>query len=278
MIMFIDYDFGKANKILNDFYNATGINMVLLKTDFTPLTDRFHWEKNAYCKALQNTKKGEIMCHKSDNCILKQCSETKKTVPHICHAGLYDVSVPIIFEDTVIGYIMFGQIRSDLPFSKVKDHIVALGLNEIEAEKLFYEIPCFDLDKIKSISSIAEIIAKHILLEKALVLKSDERLSEIDNYIDNNLHTNITIHKISTYTNISKSVLYKLFHENYGTTVKDYINGKRVKKAEDLLLSTDLSIENISQQSGFSGVSYFGKIFKEKTGTSPLKYRKEAKK
>ena len=184
MIMLIDYDFEKANKILDDFYNATGIKMVLLKTDFTPLTDRFHWEKNTYCKSVQNTKNGEIMCYKSDNCILKQCSETKKTVPHICHAGLYDVSVPIIFEDNVIGYIMFGQIRSDLPFSKVKDHIVALGLNEIEAEKLFYEIPCFDLDKIKSISSIAEIIAKHILLEKALVLKSDERLSEIDNYID----------------------------------------------------------------------------------------------
>ena len=275
--MLINYDYEKANKILNDFYNATGINMVLLKTDFTPLTDRFHWEKNNYCKSVQNTKKGEMMCYKSDNCILKQCSETKKTVPHICHAGLYDVAVPIIFEDTVIGYIMFGQMRSDLPFIKVKKHIESLGLNGSEAEKLFNEVPRFDLAKIESISSIAEIIAKHILLEKALILKSDERLSEINSYIDNNIHTNITIHKISSYTNISKSVLYNLFHENYGLTVKDYINEKRVKKAKHLLLSTDLSIESISQMSGFSGVSYFGKIFKQKTGKSPLKYRKETK-
>ena len=251
--------------------------MVLLKTDFTPLTDRFHWEKNSYCKSVQNTKSGKAMCYKSDSCILKQCCETKKTVPHVCHAGLYDVAVPIIFEDTVIGYIMFGQIRSDLPFSKVRSHIKKLGINTDDAEKLFDKVPRFDLDKIESISRIAEIIAKHILLEKTLTLKSDERLSGINNYIDDNLHTNITIHSISSHTNISKSVLYNLFHENYGLTVKDYINEKRVKKAEHLLLTTDLPIENISQMSGFSGVSYFGKIFKQKTGKTPLKYRKETK-
>ena len=276
--MIINYNYEKANKILNDFYNATGINMVLLKSDFTPLTDRFHWEKNSYCKSVQNTKNGEKMCHKSDACILRQCCDTKKTVPHICHAGLYDVAVPIIYEDIVIGYIMFGQIRSDLPFSDVKNHIKALGVDIEEAEKCFYEIPHLDLQKIESISRIAEIIAKHILLEKTLTLKSDERLSEINSYIDENLHTNITIHAISLHTNISKSVLYNLFRENYGMTVKDYINEKRVKKAEHLLLSTDLSIDNISQLSGFSGVSYFGKIFKCKTGKSPLKYRKEVRK
>ena len=121
-------------------------------------------------------------------------------------------------------------------------------------------------------------ITKHILLEKTLTLKTDERLSEINSYIDENLGTNITVQLISSHTNISKSVLYTLFHEAYGTTVKDYINEKRIKKAEQLLLSTDFSVENISQLTGFSGVSYFGKIFKEKIGKSPLKYRKETKK
>ena len=274
--MIINYDYEKANKILNDFYNATGINMVLLKSDFTPLTDRFHWEKNLYCKAIQGTKNGKKMCLRSDKYILKECCEKKVSVPHVCHAGLIDVAVPIIFEDTVIGYIMFGQIRCNTSFSDVKNHISGLGINPAVAERLFNEIPPSDINRIESISRIAEIIAKHILLEKTLTLKTNERLSMINSYIDENLGSYLTVQEISVHTNISKSVLYNLFHENYKTTVKDYINDKRVKKAEQLLLSTDLSIVNISQMTGFSGVSYFGKIFKEKTGKSPLKYRKES--
>lgn len=276
--MIINYDYEKANKILNDFYNATGINMVLLKSDFTPLTDRFHWDKNAYCKAVQATCEGKKMCLMSDNYILKECLEKKTSVPHMCHAGLIDVAVPIIFEDTVIGYIMFGQIRSDVSFNSVRSHIIKLGVNPDIAEKLYSEIPPSDTEKIESISHIAEIIAKHILLEKMLTLKQDKRLTEINSYIEENLGKNLTVQSISAHTNISKSSLYNLFHENYKTTLKDYINDKRVKKAEHLLLSTDLSVENISQITGFSGVSYFGKIFREKTGKSPLRYRKETKK
>ncbi|MBQ2942178.1 MAG: PocR ligand-binding domain-containing protein [Clostridia bacterium] len=276
--MIISYDYGKANKILNDFYNATGINMVLLKSDFTPLTDRFHWDKNAYCKSIQATCDGKKMCLMSDSYILKECLEKKTSVSHMCHAGLIDVAVPIIFEDTVIGYIMFGQIRSDVSFKSVRKHIIKLGADPDIAEKLYSEIPPSDTEKIESISHIAEIIAKHILLEKTLTLRQDQRLTEINAYIEENLGTNITVQSISAYTNISKSALYNLFHENYKTTLKDYINDKRVKKAEHLLLSTDLSVENISQITGFSGVSYFGKIFKQKTGKSPLKYRKETKK
>ncbi len=276
--MIINYDASKANKILNDFYNATGIYMVLLKNDFTPLSDRLHWEKNPYCRAIQKTNDGRKMCLKSDSHLLEECQKTKKTVPHLCHAGLYDVAIPIIFDDFVIGYIMFGQIRAKLSFAAVRDHVMSLGIDGAEAEKFFNEINPLGIEKIESISHIAEIIAKHILLEKTLTLKTDERLSEINSFIDENLGTNITVSLLSSHTNISKSVLYTLFHEAYGTTVKDYINEKRIKKAEQLLLSTDFSVENISQLTGFSGVSYFGKIFKEKIGKSPLKYRKETKK
>ncbi len=276
MLMIINYDSDKAEMILKDFFNSTGIYMELLDAEFNRLSNKAQWANISYCGAVQSTEKGFSLCRNSDECLLERCKKSKKIEAHVCHAGLYDVSLPIIFGEKVIGYILFGQIRSDIPFSAIEKHLDTLGVDSLKLKKLFSEIPYMDMDKIESVSRIAEIIAKHILLEKTLTLKSDERLSEIIKYVDENFQENITIHSLSSHTNISKSILYNLFHDNFGTTVKDYINSVRVEKAISFLLETDYSIEEISQRTGFSGGSYFCKIFKEKTGVSPLKFRKRA--
>ena len=75
--------------------------------------------------------------------------------------------------------------------------------------------------------------------------------------------------------NVSKNTLYRGFKAAFGTTVSEYINQKRVEKAEKLLLGTDLSVEEISQQTGFSSSAYFAANFKRIKGISPLKFRKE---
>lgn len=48
----------------------------------------------------------------------------------------------------------------------------------------------------------------------------------------------------------------------------------RLAKAADLLAQTGLSVGEIASRTGFNQQSYFGKRFKEKTGMTPLEYRK----
>lgn len=93
-------------------------------------------------------------------------------------------------------------------------------------------------------------------------------------FIDANIEKNLSINRICKSVNISKSVLYKTFHDYFGCTVSDYIKQKRIDKAAVLLKKTDLSIEEISVQVGFSSASYFSIIFKKQKGISPIKYRK----
>ena len=84
----------------------------------------------------------------------------------------------------------------------------------------------------------------------------------------------ISVISISKSINVSKSVLYKNFHTHFNCTVSEYINTKRIEKSLELIAKTDMSIEEISQNVGFSTASYFSKIFKKQMGTSPLKYKK----
>ena len=273
--MIINYDIEKINNMLQDFYNATGVNMGILGEGFSFVVNKNGWEKNSYCKAIQNTKDGRSACLCSDTSLFKKSRESKKAEYHICHAGLVDVSVPILYNDNIIGYIIFGQIRINTDFSALKEYIISLGLDEQEMEKFYSEISVFDYDRLQSISNIAEMIAKHILLENMLKPDFDENIQKALYYINENLEKELTIENISKNVNISKSALYRNFHSYFNSTVSEYINKKRIEKSLELLKEGNLSIEEIALRVGFSGGSYFSKMFKKEKGVSPLKYKKQ---
>lgn len=271
--MIINYDISKINTALQDFYNATGINMDLLKADFSYVSFN-HRGNECYCQSVQNTAVGKKACSLSDTCLLKKCQESRKPEMHVCHAGLVDVAVPIIYEDVIIGYIIFGQMKADIDFSAFESYIENLGLNAAEMREYYAQISFFDSGKIQSVSNIASMLVKHILLENMLKPAFDETMQKAVAFITENLEQDLTIQYISKSINVSKSVLYKKFHACFHCTVSEYINTRRVEKSIELLTKTDLSIEEISGKVGFSSTSYYTKIFKKQKGLAPLKYKK----
>ncbi len=273
--MVIHYDLQKINDSLTDFYNSTGINMALFKSDFSHVCEnRRHWEKNSYCKAIQNTKKGKDACLESDMILLKKCKETKQAQTHICPAGLVDVAIPILYDGEVIGYILFGQMKPETPFADAESYLTSLGLDVAKMKEHRQNIPGFDSQKIQSISNIASMFIKYLLLENLLKPGLDDRTQAVVNYIDQNLHTDFSIQSIAKNVNLSKNVLYRLFRNSFDCTVSEYINKRRIEKSLPFLTETDLSIEEISQKVGFSSVSYYGRIFKKMKHQTPLAYKK----
>ena len=264
----------KIKQVMYDFYNSTGINIVLLRDDFSYVGDRNHWESNCYCKAIQNTRKGYTYCEKSDSELLKKCKSTKKMQMHVCYGGLIDMALPIIYDDNIIGYIIFGQMRSEVEFSKVVGFLKSLGLDEKELQVFFDKIPVYNHNKIQSISNIATMLVKYILLEKLLMPYMDDRIQSAINYIESNLEGELSIQKISKSVNVSKSFLYKNFHKYFNCTISEYINTKRIEKSLEYLKEPNLSIDEVSQKVGFSSVSYYGKIFKQQKNMTPFKYKK----
>ncbi len=94
------------------------------------------------------------------------------------------------------------------------------------------------------------------------------------NYIDENYMNKLTLEKLSQEVFLSPIYFRQLFYDIVGVSPYEYILDKRIEQAKHSLTVTNMSIADISLQSGFSEQSYFGKVFKEKTGRSPLAYRK----
>ena len=270
--MVLQYDLDKLNAVLGDFYLATGININLYDENFEPVRVN-KYPPPDYCRAIQSQNLDRRPCKGSDVALLKQCQARKQMVMHCCHAGLRDIAVPILYEDFILGYIIFGQIKTELDFSRIKEKIVHLHLNMDEMAQHYEKLRYIDDEKIRSIARIAEILARHIMTENMLKPCLFSEIERATEYIRENLHESITIEQLCSATHLSTSVLYKKFRSHFGCTVNDYINTRRVEEALGLLEKTDLSIEEISERIGFTSASYFSRIFKQKIGMPPMRFR-----
>lgn len=73
----------------------------------------------------------------------------------------------------------------------------------------------------------------------------------------------------------SANYFRQLFKRYIGQTPSNYIIQAKLEHAKDLLLESNFSIREISELLGYSDVFYFSKQFKQKTGMSPLRFRKQ---
>ena len=73
---------------------------------------------------------------------------------------------------------------------------------------------------------------------------------------------------------MSRRTLTRHFHKATGMSVIEWLSTERLHKSQELLESTDLSIELVSEYAGFKSPITFRQMFREKMGVSPIEWRK----
>lgn len=107
--------------------------------------------------------------------------------------------------------------------------------------------------------------------------KNLKRLKGIIQYLNDNYAENITLETIAKREYLSASYLSHFFEKNMGISLFNYLAGIRLRHAVADLLHTDLTIEQIAANNGFSNSRYFVSTFKKEYGTLPKQYKKEQK-
>lgn len=104
-----------------------------------------------------------------------------------------------------------------------------------------------------------------------------ERYHRISKYIFNNYNDNITLQDIAKKEFLSTDYLSHGIKDVTGYSFTDLLNSNRVEEALKLLLDTDKTISEISEEVGFSHTRYFNKHFKIQYNYTPFQYRKKFK-
>lgn len=127
----------------------------------------------------------------------------------------------------------------------------------------------------KQIYKFLELLAK-----SSSSLKKDVATKKMNPYVNQALELimtseqmNLSVNELAQKLAINPSYLSRLFKKDIGTSIKEYINEFRLTTANNLLASTDYSIQKISELTGFSSNQTFSKAFKQSRGVSPTTYR-----
>lgn len=106
--------------------------------------------------------------------------------------------------------------------------------------------------------------SSHMLLQQAKL------------YIRDNLSGALRLQHVAAYLCVSERHLSRLFSAGIHETFTDFIRKERIRLASHLLLSSDMSIKEIAEQTGFSSVHYFSRAFMEDKHVPPGKFRRDA--
>ncbi len=106
---------------------------------------------------------------------------------------------------------------------------------------------------------------------------ADQTINTILSYVNENLATNIKLKTLSTHLGYHPSYLSTLFSRKLGIPFSKYLQNVRINKACDLLSNTSKSIEEISQECGYSDIKFFRSIFRKKLKMSPSAFRSMSK-
>jgi two-component system, response regulator YesN len=140
---------------------------------------------------------------------------------------------------------------------------------------------------IEAVDEAVKVMEKQVragMIEKVVDKRIADTNNKIDSakdpirkaiaYIDQHLKEELTLKDIAAHVHLNPSYFSVLFKEQANLNFSEYITRRRIQRAKELVISTNLPINEIAEEVGYKTSKYFIKIFKEIEGITPSIYRK----
>jgi AraC-like DNA-binding protein len=131
------------------------------------------------------------------------------------------------------------------------------------------------LDFILETKGILLQLFSHFFVESSLKQEiSDKRIEDVLRYIRKNIHKDICIADLLDICYLNKDHFIRLFKNEMHITPLQYINQKKIEKAQLMLAVDDKPIKGIAYDLSFNNICHFYRLFKKITGIPPNEYKK----
>ena len=121
----------------------------------------------------------------------------------------------------------------------------------------------------------------HVEVKGEEEAKEDEATSPFSlllaQYIMEHYQEELSLKSLALHFKGNAAYIGQVFKRDMHKSFSDYLKDVRIEKAKELLLKSELSTKDIARRVGFANTTYFCTVFKNETGLSPDRYRKEVK-
>jgi len=267
----------KLLELMKDFHLLTGIRIVIFDSEYNEVLS-YPESHCHFCAIMHGNTETRKKCLESNERSFQKCRKTESLEIYHCHAGLVEATAPLIDNNVVIGYIMFGQIAD---YESKEEMIQKIG-TVIEHYKLtvplegpdIYNITRKTSDQILAAAKILEACTFYVLLTDMVSLRRQNFMNNVNTFLMEHLSEDLSIERLMDEFQISRNKLYDSTTSYLGVGIAEHIRNLRINEAKRLLIETTLPIHVISDKVGFNDYNYFCRIFKKMVGIPAKQFRK----
>lgn len=275
------FDRKELLKVLRAFYELTGLRTVVFDAEGQDILS-YPAQRPQFCELVRRTPAGEAACRHCDQSACLQAQREKHSVLYPCHAGLIEVITPMQADGVTVGYLLLSHVVQGedeaAEWQSVRERCAALDLPMDELRTAYRALPHTSYQKLNAASELLALAAKGAYQAQLARLVPGSMAEKLNRYLETHLAEPIGSDELCRELEISRTSLYHLAKESYGCGAAEQLTRMRMQKAAVLLTVSDLTIEEISRQCGYSDYEYFFRVFRKRMGQTPKSYRTQYKK
>lgn len=221
-------------------------------------------------RALVQDKEGEILLERWKKALaFREYADAAGMVPELVEK--YVSAVP---DSYMLMSRQYALINETLRCVSVEDERHHTGLS---SSYLNMMKSCTGTQEVSK--RLREILNRLEQLNNQYTTNQKDRLAyKIKKIIEENYNQNyLGLCYISDQVNVSTSYVSKVFKEEYGTGVVEYMNWLRIDHAKKIMKTQELTVKDIAEKVGFTSDIHFIRIFKKYENTTPGVYQKQSK-
>ena len=163
------------------------------------------------------------------------------------------------------------HFMNDIAVSQIMERMIFLFTENHPSKDLFADYMLKEL-----IIRLMQTEARYLMTnENTSQYQNNFKFAFIIQYVREHLHEPLTIEQLSQKACMSQPNFFRCFKNEFGISAVDFINNERIKKALNLLKDSNRSITQVYMACGFNNSSYFNKVFKRLTHSTPMEYRQK---
>ena len=272
------FDQNKLHSLLKDFYQISKIRITVFDEDLNELC-AYPESIPAFCKIIRSCETGKLACAQCDKAACGIAARERRTQIYRCHAGLTEAVTPLIVQDVLVGYLLFGHVFSypdyESGWEAIRRCCQGLPLDMRELKAACVECPRVDYEYVLSATQILLAVASYLVMERMAALQTDRLAVQIDDHLSHHFTERLKATDLCRHFQIGKTQLYQLSRQLYGCGISEHIRNMRMKMARELLLERpELSLADIAAQCGYHDYNYFISVFTQAVGIPPGAFRR----
>lgn len=189
---------------------------------------------------------------------------------------LEDYHYPIQVNASYLDALLVEQLFRINPGRELKQYDPSLYDNTphlMESINLHSQNPMYAILETKGI--LFQLLSRFIRYSIHKFEITDNRILKVSRYIRKNINTPLTMTELASICCLSKDHFIRLFKREMQMTPVQYVNQKKIERAQLMLITGNQSVKDIAYALSFENVYYFNRLFKKITGTTPSEYRNQ---